>query len=53
VTLHRARAKFAQLLLEEVARSLGEASHDELMDELKVLGLERICRPALEKAAGD
>jgi RNA polymerase sigma-70 factor (ECF subfamily) len=53
VTLHRARAKFAQLLLEEVARSLGEASHDELMDELKVLGLEKICRPALEKAAGD
>jgi RNA polymerase sigma factor (sigma-70 family) len=46
--LHRARAKFAALLLDEVAQTLDEPSADRLTDELLNLDLLRYCRPALE-----
>jgi RNA polymerase sigma-70 factor (ECF subfamily) len=48
-TLHRARARFAGLLLEEVARSLGTEAPDALEQELAELGLMVYCRPALER----
>lgn len=43
----RARARFAELLVDEVARSLGSPAPDELEQELIDLGLLRYCRPAL------
>jgi RNA polymerase sigma-70 factor (ECF subfamily) len=47
-TLHRARAKFADLLLEEVMPSL--SSPDFMVEELADLGLLDYCRPALRHA---
>jgi RNA polymerase sigma-70 factor (ECF subfamily) len=47
VTLHRAREKFATLLIEEVAHSLNEPTEAELLDELRLLGLSKLCAPAL------
>jgi RNA polymerase sigma-70 factor (ECF subfamily) len=46
-TLHRAREKFAELLLEEVARSLETDRPDLLEQELVELGLLAYCRTAL------
>src|SRR5262249_17465861 len=46
-TLHRAREKFADLLLEEVAHSLEEPTAERLEEELLDLGLLDYCRPAL------
>jgi RNA polymerase sigma-70 factor (ECF subfamily) len=51
-TLHRAREKFADLLLEEVARSLQTSDPDRLEQELIDLGLLPYCRPALSRRAG-
>jgi RNA polymerase sigma-70 factor (ECF subfamily) len=51
--LHRAREKFADLLLEEVGRSLETTDADRLEQELIDLGLLRYCRSALERRAGD
>jgi RNA polymerase sigma factor (sigma-70 family) len=48
-TLHRAREKFAELLLEEVAHSLEAPTAERLAEELLDLGLLDYCRPALEK----
>jgi RNA polymerase sigma-70 factor (ECF subfamily) len=48
-TLHRAREKFAQLLLEEVARSLQTSEPDRLEQELIELGLLAYCQPALDQ----
>jgi RNA polymerase sigma-70 factor (ECF subfamily) len=47
--LHRARAKFAALLLDEVVHSLANPTDEELADELAELGLLDYCRPALER----
>jgi len=47
--LHRAREKFTDLLLEEVAGSLREPSREELERELIDLGLWTHCRSALER----
>jgi len=47
--VHRAREAFARLLVEEVARSLGEASLDLLHEELVELRLLAYCKPALER----
>jgi RNA polymerase sigma-70 factor (ECF subfamily) len=47
--LHRAREKFADLLLEEVAHSLQAPTAEELEQELIDLGLLDYCRPALER----
>jgi DNA-directed RNA polymerase specialized sigma24 family protein len=45
--LHRAREKFAELLLGEVAHSLDNPTTEELEQELAELGLLNYCRPAL------
>jgi RNA polymerase sigma-70 factor (ECF subfamily) len=47
--LHRARGKFAALLLDEVTHSLESATAEQLMEELAQLGLLDYCRPALEQ----
>jgi RNA polymerase sigma factor (sigma-70 family) len=47
--LHRARQKFADLLLEEVAQSLNNPTPEHLRQELVELGLFTYCRPALER----
>jgi RNA polymerase sigma factor (sigma-70 family) len=48
-TLHRARAKFATLLLDEVSRSLETTAPERLEQELIELGLLPYCRSALER----
>jgi RNA polymerase sigma-70 factor (ECF subfamily) len=52
VTLQRAREKFAELLLAEVAHSLGAYTESELVQELRALQLLRLCTPALEQRGG-
>jgi RNA polymerase sigma-70 factor (ECF subfamily) len=47
--LHRAREKFADLLLEEVAHSLERPSAEALEEELAALELLEQCRTALER----
>jgi RNA polymerase sigma factor (sigma-70 family) len=50
VTLHRARERFAELLLNEVARSLDNPADDEeLISELKALNMHKVCEAAVEK----
>jgi RNA polymerase sigma-70 factor (ECF subfamily) len=49
VTLQRARARFAELLLEEVAHSLGECNEADLNQELRTLKVLELCAPALAK----
>jgi RNA polymerase sigma-70 factor (ECF subfamily) len=48
-TLHRAREKFADLVLEEVLYSLATPTVEQLEEELTELGLLDYCRPALER----
>jgi RNA polymerase sigma-70 factor (ECF subfamily) len=48
-TLHRARARFADYLLDEVAASLAEPSRENIEEELCDLGLLSYCTPALER----
>jgi hypothetical protein len=50
-TLHRAREKFADFLLDEVSHSLHGPTPDQLEQELVTLGLLEYCRPALERRA--
>jgi RNA polymerase sigma-70 factor (ECF subfamily) len=50
-TLHRARGRFADLLLDEVLHSLATPTQEELVEELIELGLLEYCRPALERRA--
>jgi RNA polymerase sigma-70 factor (ECF subfamily) len=52
VTLQRAREKFAELLLDEVAQSLGACTEAELVEELRALQILKLCAPALEKRKG-
>lgn len=47
--LERARKRFAWSLLDEVARSLGTPSDDELEEELIAVGLLPYCRSALQR----
>jgi RNA polymerase sigma factor (sigma-70 family) len=49
--LHRARERFADLLLDEVRRSLGDPTSEQVEQELIDLGLFDYCRPALERRA--
>src|SRR5438132_3830592 len=49
--LHRAREKFADLLLQEVTDSLENPTAEQLEQELVELGLLDYCRPALERRA--
>jgi RNA polymerase sigma factor (sigma-70 family) len=51
-TLHRAREKFADLLLDEVARSLQSSAPAHLEEELVDLGLLPYCQTALRRRAG-
>jgi RNA polymerase sigma-70 factor (ECF subfamily) len=48
-TLQRSQAKFAELLLEEVAAYLGDPSSEELTAELQAVDLLKYCRSALER----
>ncbi len=48
-TLHRAREKFASLLLDAVAQSLEQPTQDQLEQELLELQLLEHCRPALQR----
>jgi RNA polymerase sigma-70 factor (ECF subfamily) len=50
--LQRARAQFADLLLDDVAHSLGEHSPDQLEEELIALDLLPYCRSALKRRRG-
>jgi RNA polymerase sigma factor (sigma-70 family) len=50
--LQRAHAKFAELLLDQVAESLDDRTPDDLEAELRALDLLRYCRSALEKRRG-
>lgn len=52
-TVQRARAKFAELLLDLVAESLEHPSHEELESELKSLDLLRYCQSILESRRPD
>jgi RNA polymerase sigma-70 factor (ECF subfamily) len=52
VTLQRARAKYAELLLAEVRHSLAACSEAELVEELRALGMLNLCALALEKRQG-
>jgi RNA polymerase sigma-70 factor (ECF subfamily) len=51
-TLHRAREKFANLLLEEVGRSLETTDTSRLTQELIDLGLYEYCKDALTRLEG-
>ena len=48
--LHRARGKFADLLLDEVTHSLENPTAEQCVQELVELGLLEYCRPALERS---
>jgi RNA polymerase sigma-70 factor (ECF subfamily) len=48
-TLHRARDKFADLLLDEVLHALDKPESGQVEEELIELGLLDYCRPALER----
>jgi RNA polymerase sigma-70 factor (ECF subfamily) len=47
--IHRAREKFADLLIEEVARSLSTSDKDKIEQELGDLGLLSYCQDALKR----
>jgi len=47
--LHRARQKFAALLLDEVAHSIERSTAEQVAEELADLGLLDYCQPALEQ----
>jgi RNA polymerase sigma-70 factor (ECF subfamily) len=49
VMLHRAREKYAELLVEEVRRSLESPTQEQLLQELREPQLLTHCRPALER----
>jgi RNA polymerase sigma-70 factor (ECF subfamily) len=51
--LHRARDKFADLLLYEVRQSLENATKERLEQELADLGLLEYCKPALDRLPAD
>ncbi len=51
--LHRARERFAGLLLEEVKQSLGPSACDHLEEELAELELLKYCRNALGRRTTD
>jgi DNA-directed RNA polymerase specialized sigma24 family protein len=50
--LHRARERFADLLLDEVAGGLADPTPDAVAEELTELGLLEYCRPALDRRGG-
>lgn len=48
-TLHRARDRFADLLIQQVAQTLQEPSREKIEEELVELSLLSYCRPALDR----
>src|SRR5438067_355842 len=46
--LHRARDRFADLLLDEIAHAVADPTPEALEEELVEIGLLEQCRPALE-----
>jgi len=50
--VHRARLRFAELLLEEIRESLHDPEMEHLIDELVELRLLEYCKPALEEEKG-
>jgi hypothetical protein len=50
--VHRARRRFAELLVEEVGRSLNTTAPDRVAEELIELGLMCYCRAAVNEAWG-
>jgi RNA polymerase sigma-70 factor (ECF subfamily) len=50
-TLHRAREKFADLLIDEVTHALASPTSEDVEHELVELGLFEYCRPALGRRA--
>ncbi|WP_339909814.1 RNA polymerase sigma factor [Symmachiella dynata] len=52
-TLQRARDKFAEMLLDEVSKSLQDPRLDELENELVELELDPYCRSALRRRRGE
>jgi RNA polymerase sigma-70 factor (ECF subfamily) len=52
VTLHRARERFAEALLEEVAQTLDCPTREELAEELRALDLLKLCRRPLQSWPG-
>ncbi len=51
-TLHRAREKFADLLLDEIAHAVANPTAETLEEELNELELIEHCRPALQRRTG-
>jgi RNA polymerase sigma-70 factor (ECF subfamily) len=51
-TLHRARDRFAELLVDEVVQTLGPSAEEDLEQELIELNLLSYCQPALERRQG-
>ena len=51
-TLHRAREKFAEILVGEVCQTLADPTLADLEQELIDVGLHEYCRPALERLHG-
>src|SRR5262249_36984456 len=50
--LHRARERFAELLLDEVAQSLEGASEEQVAEELAELNLLKYCQDVLDRRKG-
>src|SRR5262249_14740500 len=51
-TLHRARDRFADLLLDEVSQTVGGSDVEDLEQELIDLDLLTYCQPALDRRRG-
>jgi RNA polymerase sigma-70 factor (ECF subfamily) len=51
-TLHRARDKFAELLIDEVAQSLEPPTAEQVAEELRDLKLLAYCQPVLARYSG-
>jgi RNA polymerase sigma-70 factor (ECF subfamily) len=51
-TLHRARDRFADLLLDEVVQTLNNSNEEDLQQELIELNLLTYCQPALDRRQG-
>ncbi len=52
-TLERARIRFADLMLDEIAQTLSNPTLENLEEELIDLNLLEYCRPALERRRGE
>lgn len=50
-TLQRARERFAELLIDEVARSIGSSAREDIAAELGELDLLTYCQPAVDRYA--